>query len=155
VTRSFTPSTSRSTASTLCFAADAPCWSTALATRLIRVTGDCFLDFLAADRFPADFLAALDRAAPFDALLPDALLPFVVADVFAAAFAPPLVAPLLLVALVLLRGAVRFDAAVDLRRDFPPDDFDAVAIFEFLEEGTGRSCARFARSAESDATSRE
>jgi hypothetical protein len=121
-----------------------------LATRLIRVTGDCFLDFLAADRFPADFLAALDRPALFDALLP-----FVLADVFAAGFAPPLVAPLLLVALVLLRGAVRFDAAVDLRRDFPPDDFDAVAIFEFLEEGTGRSCARFARSAESDATSRE
>jgi hypothetical protein len=113
----------------------------------MRVTGDCFLAVRLAGRLAPVFFLLLERAATFGALFR-----FVVV-VFAADLALffLLAAP----ALLLLRAAVPLDAAVDLRRDFPPDDFDAVAIFEFLEEGTGRSCARFARSAESDATSRE
>ena len=126
VTRSFTPSTNRSTASTLCFAAVAPCCSTALATRLIRVTGDCFRAARLVGRFEADFFAAPERAATFGALF--RLVPVVFAADFALLFlaaVPDLP--------VLPRAAVPFDAAADLPRDFPPDDFDRVAIIEFLE----------------------
>src|SRR5687768_18488854 len=101
VTRSFTPSTSRSTACTPCFAAVAPCWITLVATRLIRVTGDCFF----ARRLAVDFLRG---AAFFAALLAPAfrraaLVPFDVP------FAAGLV-------LLVPREAARFDAVDDLRR---------------------------------------
>jgi hypothetical protein len=109
----------------------------------MRVTGDCFLAVRLPGRLAAAFFAPLERAATFGALFRFAVV------VFAAGLALffLLAAP----ALLLLRAAVPLDAAVDLRRDFPPDDFDLVAIIEFLEEGTERSCARFARSAESAA----
>lgn len=109
----------------------------------MRVTGDCFLAVRLAGRL-ATFFAPLERAATFGALFRFAVVVFA-AGVVLLFFL--LAAP----ALLLLRAAVPLDAAVDLRRDFPPDDFDLVAIIEFLEEGTERSCARFARSAESAA----
>jgi hypothetical protein len=97
------------------------------ATRLMRVTGDCF--FFAergAERFTADFL----RGAAFDALR--------VAGLFDLALDFDLV-----FAFVVPREAARFDAVDDFRA-LPPDDFDAVAMIVFLVEGTGRQCARFA-----------
>ena len=78
----------------------------------MRVTGDCLRAarvVLAADFFIGllDFFAALFRfAETFDALL-DALF-----------------------ALLLARGAARFDAVDDLRRVFPRDDFDADAMID-------------------------
>jgi hypothetical protein len=91
----------------------------------MRVTGDCFLAVRLAGRLAAAFFLLLERAATFGALFRFAVV------FFAADLAPffLLVAP----ALLLLRAAVPLDAAVDLRRDFPPDDFDLVAIIEFLE----------------------
>lgn len=82
----------------------------------MRVTGDCLRDarafVFAADFFfigLVDFFAALFRlAAGLDAL-------------FDAAFDA-------LFALLLPRDAARFDAVDDLRRAFPPDDFDADAM---------------------------
>ena len=81
----------------------------------MRVTGDCLRDarafVFAADFFIGlvDFFAALFRlAAGLDAL-------------FDAAFDA-------LFALLLPRDAARFDAVDDLRRAFPPDDFDADAM---------------------------
>jgi hypothetical protein len=81
----------------------------------MRVTGDCLRDarafVFAADFFIGlvDFFAALFRlAAGLDAL-------------FDAAFDA-------LFALLLPRDAARFDAVDDLRRVFPPDDFDADAM---------------------------
>ena len=109
----------------------------------MRVTGDGFLAVRLAGRLAGAFFAPLERAATFGALFRFAVV------VFAAGLA--LLFLLAAPALLLLRAAVPLDAAVDLRRDFPPDDFDLVAIIEFLEEGTERSCARFARSAESAA----
>jgi len=103
----------------------------------MRVTGDCLRErrvfVFPADFFIGlvDFFAALFRlAAGLDALLDaafDALL-----------------------ALLLPRDAARFDAVDDLRRAFPPDDFDADAMIKFLEEGTLQHCARFARNVEPD-----
>ena len=55
-----------------------------------------------------------------------------------------------LFALLLPRDAARFDAVDDLRRAFPPDDFNADAMINFLEEGTRQQCARFARNVEPD-----
>ena len=95
------------------------------ATRLMRVTGDCFLAARGVDRFTAAFF----RGAAFDALR------FV--TLFAVLFA-------LVFAFVVPREAARFDAVDDFRF-FPPDDFDAVAMIFFLVEGSGRQCARFAR----------
>jgi hypothetical protein len=89
----------------------------------MRVTGDCFLAARFAGRFAADFFA-LERETTFGAFFR-----FVPAEAFVAGFAPVFVPALL----VLPRAAPAFDAAVDLLRDFPPDDFDAVAIIEFLE----------------------
>jgi hypothetical protein len=103
----------------------------------MRVTGDCLRE-ARAFVFPADFFiglvdffAALFRlAAGLDALLDAA---------FDALFA-----------LLLPRDAARFDAVDNLRRAFPPDDFDADAMIKFLEEGTLQHCARFARNVEPD-----
>ena len=106
MTRSLTPSTNRSTASTPCLAALAPCCSTVDATRLIRVTGDCFR----ADRDVFRFVA-VERL-----------------DFFAADFELPLRRALAF-AVVLPREPVRFVTPVVFRRDFAPDDFDRVAIF--------------------------
>ena len=126
VTRSLTPSTSRSTASTPCLAALAPCCSTVDATRLIRVTGDCFR----ADREVFRFVA-VERL-----------------DFFAADFELPLRRALVF-AVVLPREPVRFVTLVVFRRDFAPDDFDRVAIVSSLvKEGTPRPFARFARTVE-------
>lgn len=132
MTRSFTSSTSPATACTLawtpsfaavapCRAAVAPCCKTVVATRLMRVTGDCFFG---AARFAVTFFFGADRAAGFAALFRLALL-----FVFA-----------------LLRLPALFDAVDDLRRALPPDDFDAGAMIWILEERfrTSRS-ARFAR----------
>ena len=103
----------------------------------MRVTGDCLRDardfVFAADFFIGlvDFFAALFRlAAGLDAL-------------FDAAFDA-------LFALLLPRDAARFDAVDDLRRAFPPDDFDADAMIISLEEGTRQHCARFERNVEPD-----
>jgi hypothetical protein len=95
---------------------------TVVATRLMRVTGDGFFAarvVFAADFFTGflDFAALLRLAALFDALL-DALF-----DALFDAF----------FALLLPRDAARFDAVDDLRRAFPPDDFDAGAMIDFLE----------------------
>jgi hypothetical protein len=111
VTRSFTPSTNRSTASTPCFAAVAPCCITVVATRLMRVTGDCFRAERVPLRFAADFLVALDRV---PALL--ALFRFAPAVDFAVVF--------------LAAEDDRFDALVVLRRTPLRDDFDAVAMID-------------------------
>jgi hypothetical protein len=81
-----------------------------VATRLIRVTGDCFFGaarlavtfFFGADFFAADFLGASFLAAPFFLAL---LLVYAL---------PP--------------AAARFDAVDDLRRALRPDDFDAGAM---------------------------
>jgi hypothetical protein len=78
-----------------------------VATRLIRVTGDCFLAARVPVRFAADFRVP-DRALTFVELFR-----FGPVDVFAA---------------LLARVDERFDAAVVFRRVFLPDDFDAVAI---------------------------
>ena len=83
----------------------------------MRVTGDCLRE-ARAFVFPADFFiglvdffAALFRlAAGLEALLDAA---------FDALFA-----------LLLPRDAARFDAVDDLRRAFPPDDFDADAMID-------------------------
>jgi hypothetical protein len=113
VTRSFTPSTNRSTASTPCLAAVAPCCNTVVATRLIRVTGDCFRAARVPVRF-ADFFALVLRAVPDrPALL--ALFRLVLPADFAAVFLP---------------AEDRFDALVFLRRTPLPDDFDAVAMID-------------------------
>ena len=103
----------------------------------MRVTGDCLRDardfVFAADFFIGlvDFFAALFRlAAGLDAL-------------FDAAFDA-------LFALLVPRDAARFDAVDDLRRAFPPDDFDADAMIISLEEGTRQHCARFERNVEPD-----
>src|SRR6188474_2009295 len=55
-----------------------------------------------------------------------------------------------LFAVLLPRDAARFDAVDDLRRAFPPDDFDADAMIDSLEEGPLQHCARFARNVEPD-----
>jgi len=121
VTRSLTSSTSRSTAWTPCLAALAPCCSTVDATRLIRVTGDCFradrvlFRFVAAGRL--DFLAADFEPAPRRALV---------------------------LAVVLPRELARFVTLVVFRRDFARDDFDRVAMSVPRREGTTRPFARFA-----------
>src|SRR5215213_1108644 len=89
----------------------------------MRVTGDCFRA-RAAGRFAAAFFAPLERPAAFGALFRFGL----------AAFAAELALLFFLAApVLLLLRALSFDVAVDLRRDFPPDDFDLVAIIEFLE----------------------
>jgi len=98
----------------------------------MRVIADCFRGarFFAADFLIGllDFFAALFRlGADCDAVF-DALF----------------------FALVLPRDAARFDAVDDLRRAFPPDDFDADAMFNSLEEGPLQHCARFARNVEPD-----
>ena len=76
--RSLTPSTNRSTASTPCFAAVAPCCKTDVATRLTRVTGEvCLLRVRPPLRFAAVLRVAPDRAPAFVALFrraPDAFL---------------------------------------------------------------------------------
>jgi hypothetical protein len=96
---------------------------TVVATRLMRVTGDCFLALFAfVERFTAGFF----RGAT--ALEAPRVLRF--AALFDLLFALP-------------REAARFDAVDDLRA-FRPDDFDAVAMIIFLVEGTRRQCARFA-----------
>ena len=77
-----------------------------VATRLIRVTGDCFLPARVPVRLAVDFREA-DRAVTFGALFR-----FGRVAVFAA---------------LLARVDDRFDAVV-FRRAFLPDDFDAVAI---------------------------
>ena len=101
-----------------------------MATRLMRVTGDCFRAARVLRRFAADFRVALDRVVGFVELLR-----FGPRDVFVALFAP---------------ADVRFDfdAAVVFRRALLPDDFDAVAIGRFLGEGTKRPSARFGHSIE-------
>jgi len=136
VTRSFTSSNTRSTACTPCLAAEAPCCITLVATRLIRVTGDCFLAVRLVVRFDADFFRGVVDLA--EVLVP--ALRFREPVLLAALFADAV--------FVLARrpAAVRFDAADDLPRAFPPDDFDAVAMISFLEEGAARLCARFAHS---------
>ena len=78
-----------------------------VATRLIRVTGDCFLAARVPVRLAVDFRVT-DRAVTFVELFR-----FGRAAVFAA---------------LLARVEERFDAAVVFRRAFWPDDFDAVAI---------------------------
>ena len=78
-----------------------------VATRLIRVTGDCFLAARVPVRFAVDFRVA-DRAATLVELF---------------RFGP--VADL---AALLVRVEERFDAAVVFRRSFLPDYVDAVAI---------------------------
>ena len=77
-----------------------------VATRLIRVTGDCFLAARVPVRLALDFRVA-DRAVTFVELF--------------------LFGPVAVLAALLVR-AERFDAAVVFRRAFLPDDFDAVAI---------------------------
>ena len=77
-----------------------------VATRLIRVTGDCFLAARVPVRLALDFRVA-DRAVTFVELF--------------------LFGPVAVLAALLVRGE-RFDAAVVFRRAFLPDDFDAVAI---------------------------
>ena len=128
VTRSFTSSTNRSTACTPCFAALAPCCSTVDATRLIRVTGDCFraeraLFFFAAAGRRVDFFAAALEPPPRRALVFAVLLPF---------------------------EPDRLLALVVFRRVFAPDDLDRVAMFSssLKKEGTTRPFARFAHTAE-------
>ena len=96
-----------------------------MATRLMRVPGDCFRAERVPVRFAEDFRAALDRAVTFFELF---------------RLGPRDVLPALLP-----RVDGRFEAAVVFRRAFLPDDFDAVAIDRFLGEGTKRHCARFAR----------
>jgi len=103
----------------------------------MRVTGDCLRDprafFFDADFFIGlvDFFAALFRlAAGLDAL-------------FDAAFDA-------LFALLLPRDAARFDAVDDLRRAFPPDDFDADAMINSSRKVHKQHCARFARNVEPD-----
>jgi len=86
-----------------------------VATRLIRVTGDCFLAVRVPVRLAVDFRVA-DRAVTFVELFR-----FGRVAVFAA---------------LLARVDERFDAAVVFRRAFLPDDFDAVAIDGILGEGT-------------------
>ena len=99
----------------------------------MRVTGDCLraarFCFFAADFFVdlADVFAALFRFAAGLAAVFDALF-----------------------ALLLPRDAARFDAVDDLRRAFPPDDFDADAMINSLEEVTPQHCARFTRNVEPD-----
>jgi len=105
----------------------------------MRVIADCFRGarFFAADFLIGllDFFAALFRlGADCDAVF-DALFALVLDALFA---------------LVLPRDAARFDAVDDLRRAFPPDDFDADAMFNSLEEGPLQHCARFARNVEPD-----
>jgi len=78
-----------------------------VATRLIRVTGDCFLAARVPVRLALDFRVA-DRAVTFVELF--------------------LFGPVAVLAALLVRGEERFDAAVVFRRAFLPDDFDAVAI---------------------------
>ena len=78
-----------------------------VATRLIRVTGDCFFAARVPVRLAVDFRGA-DRAVTFGALFR-----FGRVAVFAA---------------LLARVDERLDAAVVFRRAFLPDDFDAVAI---------------------------
>jgi hypothetical protein len=78
-----------------------------VATRLIRVTGDCFRAARVPVRLPADFRVP-ERATTFGELF---------------RFGPVVVFAALLVLV-----AERFDAAVVFRRVFLPDDFDAVAI---------------------------
>jgi hypothetical protein len=125
VTRSFTSSTSRSTACTPCFAAVAPCCSTVVATRLIRVTGDCFRAARVVLRFDADepravfFFAAVFDVAARLVFVFAAALPREPARVFVAGF-----------------------------RAFLPDDFFPVAIFSSSEGRYAHLCARFARSDE-------
>ena len=109
----------------------------------MRVTGDCLRAARFAGRFAADFFAGAERDAIFGALFR-----FVPAD----DFVDGLALVFLLVLLVLPRAALRFDA-VDLRRDFPPDDFDAVAIIEFLE-GRYSTPLRKIRTSRHHATSR-
>lgn len=104
----------------------APCCSTVDATRLIRVTGDCF-------RVDLRFDAARPRADFFAALLDAARLDFV----FAAA---------------LPREPARFFVA-DFRA-FLPDDFVPVAIVISSEGRYARLCARFARNDEAVDNSR-
>ena len=117
VTRSFTSSTRRSTAWTPCFAALAPWCITVVATRLMRVTGDCLRAVAVDVRLAADFFRAPDFAEPVAALF--RLAAFLV---FAERLVP--------------RAPARFDAVDVLRRAFPPDDFDAGAMITFLKEGT-------------------
>ena len=74
-----------------------------MATRLMRVTGDCFFE---AARFAVTFFFGADRAAGLAALFFFAVV----------------------VAFALPRAAARFDAVDDLRRALPPDDFDADAM---------------------------
>ena len=78
-----------------------------VATRLIRVTDDCFLAVRVPVRLAVDFRAA-DPAVTFVELFR-----FGRVAVFEA---------------LLARGDDPFDAAVVFRRAFLPDDFDAVAI---------------------------
>jgi hypothetical protein len=113
----------------------------------MRVTGDCFLAVRLAGRLAPVFFLLLERAATFGALFR-----FVVV-VFAADLALffLLAAP----ALLLLRAAVPLDAAVDLRRDFPPDDFDLVAIIEFLEGKVQDVPAQDSRAVPSPRSSRQ
>ena len=82
------------------------------------------MDVRVAGRLAAAFFAPV-RAAIFGALFRFAVVVFAAGRALLFLRAAP--------ALLLLRVAVPFDAAVDLRRDFPPDDFDLVAIIEFLE----------------------
>ena len=96
----------------------------------MRVTGDCFRAERVPVRFADDFRAGPERAVTFVALF--------------------LFGPRADLAPLLPRVDGRFDAAVVFRRDFLPDDFDAVAIDRFLGEGTPRPCARFARNDEVD-----
>jgi hypothetical protein len=80
----------------------APWFNTVVATRLMRVTGDCLEDARVAVRF-ADFFVAPRR------------LGFALAALFVTRFA---------------RVEARFDAAADFRRALLPDDFDAVAMID-------------------------
>ena len=105
----------------------------------MRVTGDCFFAaaffagaFFAglADRFAALFFFAATFGALLDALF-DALLDA-------------------LLALDVPRDAARFDAVDDLRRAFPPDDFDAGAMLNSSWKVQTQHCARFAHSVEAD-----
>jgi hypothetical protein len=78
-----------------------------VATRLIRVTGDCFLAARVPARLRVDFR------------VPDRAVTFV--ELFRCGRAAVFVA-------LLARVDERFDADVVFRRAFLPDDFDAVAI---------------------------
>jgi hypothetical protein len=97
---------------------------------LIRVTGDGFRAARVAGRFAADFFADFFAGVERDATF-GVLFRFVLAAALGAG--PALLLLALLVVLALRRAAPRFDAAADLLRDVPPDDFDAVAIIESLE----------------------